>query len=273
MQHGELARADVEPGRPDACNMPDMPVVPCSTLDALHSAIAHEAFAFVRGGAMRDILAPFGSLSDWQAFADSWNALELDTYMADGGRYRRRRHAIFAANAATGVIARQPHQPHYQSVDYNPLHGGVERWFAPVLDEVAGSDALTTILTCCRSLFSALAPRTTLWHIEIHQFRIEANAAQVGRPTPEGLHRDGVDYVLVLLVNRRNIASGVTGIHNLDGRSLGSFTLTEPLDAAFVDDQRVAHGVTPVEPIEADEIAFRDVLVVTFRGETEGEKR
>ena len=42
---------------------------------------------------------------------------------------------------------------------------------------------------------------------------------------------DGVDYVLVLLIARRNIASGTTTIHALDHRELGSFTLTEPLDA------------------------------------------
>ena len=75
--------------------------------------------------------APFGSLADWDAFADSWNRLELDTYMADGGRYRRRRHATFAAGA-DGAIARKPHQPHFQSLDYNPLHGGIARWFEPV---------------------------------------------------------------------------------------------------------------------------------------------
>ena len=126
---------------------------------------------------------------------------------------------------------------------------------------------MTTILTCCRSLFQHVWRRDIdAWHIEMHQFRIEADAARAGQPTPEGLHRDGVDYVLVLLVNRRNIASGVTGIHNLDGPSLGSFTLTDPLDAAFVDDQRVAHGVTPVEPLEPGQPAYRDVLVVTFKG-------
>ena len=227
-----------------------MPVTPCSTLDALQTSIAHDAFALVRGGAMRDILGPFGSLADWAQFSDSWNALELDTYMADGGRYRRRRHAVFATERQ-GAILRQPHQPHYQSLNYNPLHGGIERWFAPVLDEVSGSASLTTILSCCRSLFSSLAPDIDAWHIETHQFRIEADSSRAGQPTPEGLHRDGVDYVLVLLVNRRNIASGVTGIHNLDGQSLGSFTLTDALDAAFVDDRRVAHGVTPVQPLDA----------------------
>ena len=60
------------------------------------------------------------------------------------------------------------------------------------------------------------------------------------------MHRDGVDYVLVLLVGRRNVQSGVTSIRGTEGRDLGSFTLTEPCDAAWVDDHRVTHGVTPV---------------------------
>jgi hypothetical protein len=79
------------------------------------------------------------------------------------------------------------------------------------------------------------------------------------------MHRDGVDYVLVLLVNRVNIASGMTSVHDLSGKELGHFTLTAPFDAALVDDARVMHGVTPVEPLDPAEPGFRDVLVVTFR--------
>ena len=103
------------------------------------------------------------------------------------------------------------------------------------------------------------------WHVEVHQFRIEARSGETGQPTPEGMHRDGVDYVLVLLVNRRNIASGVTSVHDLAGADAGQFTLTEPLDAALVDDARVMHGVTPVEPLDPAQPGYRDVLVVTFR--------
>src|SRR5438128_2444142 len=80
--------------------------------------------------------------------------------------------------------------------------------------------------------------------VEVHQFRIEARAAEHGQPTPEGVHRDGVDYVLVLLVDRVNIVSGTTTVHALDGRPLGSFTLASPLDTTLLDDARVAHGVT-----------------------------
>jgi hypothetical protein len=114
-------------------------------------------------------------------------------------------------------------------------------------------------------LFGSLVPAPVRWHVEVHQFRIEARSGVKGLPTPEGLHRDGVDYVLVLLINRRNIGSGTTTIHALDGRTLGAFTLTAPCDAALVDDARVFHGVTPVEPVDPRLPAFRDVLVVTFR--------
>jgi hypothetical protein len=71
----------------------------------------------------------------------------------------------------------------------------------------------------------------------------------------------------VMLITRENIAEGVTSIHDTTQKLLGRFTLTEPLDSAFVDDSRVFHGVTPVIPIDPARPAFRDVLVVTFRRE------
>ena len=116
------------------------------------------------------------------------------------------------------AIARKPHQPHYQSRDYNPLNGGIERWFEPVTDAIGAHPAMRAMLTTCHALFDRLTPaemRPPAWHVEIHQFRIEARPGQDGQPTPEGMHRDGVDWVLVLLVSRVNIASGETTIADL----------------------------------------------------------
>ena len=244
-----------------------MSPVTCATSASLQSAVETDGFAFVHGSAMREILTPFGSCQDWERFADSWDDLQLDPYMADGGSYRRRRHAIFEAGASD-AIGRQPDQPHYQSVEYNPLNGGIARWFEPVAADVGEASTMRTILRCCRSFFGSAAPHVRTWHIEVHQFRIEARPGEEGRPTPEGLHRDGVDYVLVLLVRRRNIASGTTMIYGKEGRELGSFTLTDPFDAAFVDDSRVFHGVTPVHALAPSSPAHRDVLVVTFAART-----
>ena len=235
------------------------------SLQSIASALSRDGFAFVNAPAMQMDLLAVG-LRDWDHFAESWNDLGLDTYMADGGRYRRRRHAAFALSA-TG-IERKPHQPHYQSRDYNRLNGGLERWFKPITDETGNHPAMRAILTTCFNLFDGLTPQATRpasWHTEVHQFRIEARTDQKGLPTPEGLHRDGVDWVLVLLVARQNIASGMTTIHDIDKQSVGSFTLTRPMDAAWVDDSRVYHGVTPIEPLDPTQPAYRDVLVVTLR--------
>jgi hypothetical protein len=184
--------------------------------------------------------------------------------LAQVGRHRRRRHAIYSAIDG-GLITRGPHQPHYQSSNYNILQGDIERWFAPITPEVGSSESLRAILQFSRDLFARLAPETRRWHIEAHQFRIEAKPGEPGEPTPEGVHRDGVDYVLVLLVDRSNIASGTTTIHTAGGTLLGSFTLTQALDSALVDDARVFHGVTPVTPLDQAVPSHRDVLVVTFR--------
>ena len=236
-------------------------------LEHIAEAIDRDGFALVRAPEMRDVLEPAG-LRDWLGFAQSWDDLGVDAYMADGGRYRRRRFACFRATPEG--ITRKPHQPHYQSRDYNPLNGGVERWFEPVTDSATAHPALRAILETCHALFDQLTPppvRPPAWHVEIHQFRIEARDGTEGRPTPEGMHRDGVDWVLVLLVSRVNIVSGETTIGDLAHRPLGSFTLTEPLDAAFTDDNRVFHGVTAVTPLAPAKPGHRDVLVVTFRRE------
>jgi len=232
---------------------------------ALRSQLQRDGFAFVTGNAM-GALSPVQELTDWPAFVASWNDLAPDTYLATSGRHRRRRHATFSADARDGVRA-EAHQPHYQSLKYNPLQGDMLRWFEPVQPEIANGASLRRILDFCHDCFGALAPTIRRWHVEVHQFRIEARANEVGEPTPEGVHRDGVDYVLVLLIDRENIERGTTTIHAADRSELGSFTLTHALDAALVDDQRVYHGVTAVTALDPSRQAHRDVLVVTFRRE------
>ncbi|MCC7418141.1 MAG: 2OG-Fe dioxygenase family protein [Acidobacteria bacterium] len=232
-------------------------------IEAVEHEIATRGFALLPAREVRALLEASGPLDDIERFAASWDGLALDTYMADGGRYRRRRHAAFAV--VDGRITRKPHQPHYQTVEYNPLHGGIARWFEPILPEIGSGAALQTILRFCARLFGDLAKDAREWHVEAHQFRIEARPGEQGRPTPEGMHRDGVDYVLVLLIHRQNIVSGTTTIHDLEQRPLGSFTLAYPFDAAIVEDARVYHGVTAVSPLDPAAPAFRDVLVVTFR--------
>ncbi len=110
-----------------------MNVNPATSRPTIADLVGRDGFAFVHDNEMRGVLEAQG-LAEWDAFAASWDDLGLDTYMADGGRYRRRRHAVFSATA--GGIERLEHRPHYQSRDYNALNGGVARWFDPVTEAV-----------------------------------------------------------------------------------------------------------------------------------------
>lgn len=222
----------------------------------LQNDLATQGYARLTGRQTFDMLNV--DEDDWRAFAQSWNDLGPDLFMADGGRYRRRRHATFSLMA--GTFTRQPHQPHYQSRDYNPLNGDVQRWFDPVEQATIDNPAMRAILDFCAQQF----PASGETHVEMHQFRIEAKPGEVGRPTPEGLHRDGVDHVFVLLVERRNVREGVTRIGAPDGTPLGEFTLAAPGDAMLIDDHRILHGVTEIHAVDAAAPAWRDALVVTF---------
>lgn len=229
-------------------------------------ALQQNDFLFIESAQSLDLLSTVAGLqleSD-QVFLDSWNGLEEDQYMADGGKYRKRRHATYAIINAGEAALLMPYQPHYQTVDYNPLNGGVARYFAPILDDLHNSPTLSALLEFGNRVFSQLSGNQR-WHIELHQFRIEARDGRMGKPTPEGVHRDGVDFVIVVMIKRVNIDSGATTIYDLDNKLVGEFMLRDSFDMVLVNDRRVYHGVTPITQLDPDAEAYRDVLVMTFK--------
>jgi hypothetical protein len=231
----------------------------------LAATIAEPGYVALTGEEARarfDVSGAALSGPEWARFAASWDDLRPDGFMADGGRYRLRRHAIFTAPPG-GPIARAPDGPHYQATRFNALNGGIDRWFEPVAPAVGDGPALTALIVGARAVFDRLVPGAS-WNVEVHQFRIEARPDEAGKPTPEGMHSDGVDYVMVMMIGRENVDGGVTGIQ-IDGREAASFTLSHPCDAVLLDDRRVMHGVTPIRPIDTAKPGHRDVLVLTFR--------
>ena len=199
------------------------------------------------------------SLASLQSLSQSWEGLPRDPYLKDGGRYRSRRHASFEIqNQKLNLV---PHRAHWQSLDYNALHGGIERWFEPVLPVVLNNSAWQGVLLGLANLLNSLKPVKT-WFVEAHQFRIDT-ADGIGRPTPEGAHRDGVNFVAVFLLNRVGIKGGETRIFDAKGSAGLRFTLTEPWCLLLMNDERMIHESTPIQPIT--DYGYRDTLVLTFR--------
>lgn len=212
------------------------------------------------------VLSPAGvaqwsgcALEELAGLQRSWDTLPPDRHLKDGGRYRRRRHACFVADGAR--LTQAPHRAHWQPLEYNALHGGMQRWFEPVAAEVAMQPAWNCLLHALAREASTLRGAQR-WFIEAHQFRIDTEGG-IGRPTPEGAHRDGVDLVAVFLVGRHAIKGGETRVFQADGPAGQRFTLTEPWSLLLLDDARVIHETTPIQPGEGP--GHRDTLVLTAR--------
>ena len=205
------------------------------------------------------------------ALNPSWDDLPADAYLRDGGRYRRRRHSCYVVDAAAGaaadadagspVVRPVPHRAHWQPVEYNALHGGLERWFEPVAPHIATAPAWLQLLRGLSAVCSEVRGAQP-WFVEAHQFRIDTTDG-IGRPTPEGAHRDGVDFVAVLLVGRVGVKGGETRVFQADGPHGLRFTMAEPWTLLMLDDARVVHESTPIQPV--GEAGHRDTLVLTFR--------
>jgi hypothetical protein len=206
------------------------------------------------------------ALPDLLAWCGLWNDLPPDAYLRDGGRYRRRRHSCFVVDE--GQLQHVPHRPHWQPVEYNALHGGMQRHFEPLAVELAHAPAWQALLLWLSRVCSDLKGAQP-WFVEAHQFRIDTTDG-IGRPTPEGAHRDGVDLVAVFLVERFGIKGGETRVFDAAGPSGQRFTLTEPWSVLLLDDARVIHESTPIQPLQVG--AHRDTLVITLRsGAFQGE--
>jgi hypothetical protein len=221
--------------------------------------LQRQGFAVLDAAAVRAWLGL--SAQDLAALEPAWNDLPPDAYLKDGGRYRRRRHGSFVVEGEQ--VQMVPHRAHYQPVEYNALHGGMRRWFAPLTEALLAQPAWTRLLQRTAALASALrGPQR--WYLEAHPFRIDTTDG-IGRPTPEGAHRDGVDLVAVFLVARHAIKGGESRVFEAAGPRGQRFTLSEPWSVLLLDDERVIHETTPIQPLHPGTLGWRDTLVLTCR--------
>ena len=239
--------------------MPTSPPPPLTALADLDAQLASAGFAVLDAPSLARLAGvPADALPPLAAF---WNDLPPDQHLRDGGRYRRRRHGCVVVDG--DHISAQPHRAHWQPVEYNALHGGIQRWFEPLPPALAAAPAWQALLRGLARTASALRGQQP-WFVEAHPFRIDCTDG-IGRPTPEGAHRDGVDLVAVVFVGRHNVKGGETRVFDARGPQGVRFTLAEPWSVLLLDDERVVHESTPIQPQDAAQAAHRDTLVLTFR--------
>jgi hypothetical protein len=236
--------------------------LPASQLDALAGS------GYAVGNLTRDVDRELTRSTAWRQLVRSWDQLPPDTYMADGGTYRQRRFSEIVCHGRSGELRLLPHRPFSQPLTINPLNGGVDRLFAPMEAATVGNPAFRRILLWYVRSFDRLEGPGP-WLAQCFQNRTLARPGCPGLATPEGVHRDGMDYNVSILIRRRGVAGGVSRLYDAgSGAQLGQVLLADPSDHVVMDDRRLLHDVTPItlagdgDPQPTP--GARDALVISF---------
>lgn len=232
-----------------------------TTLDVEHvsSELKNTGYCPLQSDFLRQ--ADFFDEENWNAFVESFHHLAIDKYMKDNGTYRLRRFATIEYSTLNRDMNFILNRPYYQPNEINALNGGIVRHFDPVDESlIANNRFLKGLLQWAFNTLEQLEGPSE-WEATIHQIRVLARTDEQGEPTPEGIHRDGVTYIMMMVAARENVLGGESTIYDNERNPLVSVTL-QPLDLIFADDTKVMHGVTSILPDKTD--GYRDVFVAAF---------
>lgn len=186
---------------------------------------------------------------------ESFNRLVADPYIGNGNRHRRFSQYKMSFSGEEWKFHLLPHRPYMTFPKYNKVAGGIKRYYEPL--EV---DFTPFIAAGAKSI-----PLDTSdeWQINVHQYRVITNSEVVGVTVPEGPHQDGHDYVMIAVIRRNRVTGGEMSLLPVGGEG-EAFFKTTVLDgqAALLDDRRMFHYVSEIEPVEED--GHRDIFVVAF---------
>ena len=203
---------------------------------------------------------------------ESWLSLSIDYADLPGdGKYRFRRYGRFRFLPASGELTSLPHVEYFQSAEINRVPGGYLRRFAPMLDSTLGNPFLRELIRFDFDLFPvSLEQRQSIWEVQAQLIRVTASAVEQGNPNPEGLHRNGAEYVSVHLAELLNAWGGDVSIYGDDRQLLSSFRLANIMDSYLFHDAILWHQASPISPIDDLHQALRGILAFDYHLVSDG---
>lgn len=213
--------------------------------------------------AAKDFYAPAELDSARDEFFNEWNNLGEDKYLPNNAKYRKRRYGLIRYNSALETIELLPHSSFLQSEELNSAAGGIKRVFAPLTDQIFNNAFLRHLVKANIAKFSLTDDmQGKSWEINVHLMRIIGTAEEIGDPTPEGMHSDGVDFIAMHLINGQNYLGGESLIYNGNRELVFQRRLSAPMDSIYVNDRKMFHAASRVEPSNPKEPGIRDLLTL-----------
>ena len=105
-------------------------------------------------------------------------------------------------------------------------------------------------------------------NISVHQVRQMVYPNISSHNSPEGIHRDGADYIIsAFVVNRYNVKGGISKIYDNDKNEIYQTILNEN-EYIFQNDTDLYHYVTPIEYCNennSDNYGYRDLIGIDIK--------
>ena len=227
----------------------------------------------------------------WSAFHPlrlSFNDLAVDLQTQDLRPTRLRRYANFDIDIRDDdafYVTNTQSTTFQQDVDD---FRNATRTFAPMLPTTTTDPKFLHVLAQVAALTKLQLRYTaaendpddvaSVLNVSVHQVRLiaypDTPCARPAQPptsnAPEGIHRDGADYIVsAFVMNRHNVRGGDTVVYDNDARRdrpAGELyrTTLEPSTLFFQDDRQLWHDVTPLYAAETDPphtwLGYRDLL-------------
>lgn len=198
----------------------------------------------------------------------TFEELVQDIQMGDGGRYRFRRYSRFKmTRKERGSLSLEDLRGNsiHQSLEDNPLNGGVTRTFEPLSQVLVESAFLRELIAQDAELVAALDPDFVSRPVAVgvHQVRIVAVGKAEGKPAPEGVHRDAERFTFQHFWARRSVEGGEFVAYNQEKTESFRWLQRERLDSVLFLGT-TWHSATPIVCEAGAESGYRDIFLVDF---------
>ena len=204
---------------------------------------------------------------EWTSVAESFERLIQDRQMGDGGRYRYRRFSRFMATVEDGEVGLEHLEGSsiLQSIEDNSLNGGVKRTFEPLEAEISSGLLLRELIAhdirVVQSVDGRLFEKPVV--VGVHQVRIVALPESLGKPTPEGVHRDAEAYTFQHFWHREGIQGGEFSAYDENKNQVFRWLQTERLDSVLFTGT-TWHSASPISCSRGSEPGYRDTFLIDF---------
>jgi hypothetical protein len=196
-------------------------------------------------------------------FISFWERLKLDQNFKDyTHRERRILRYIYQVDNAMEIDYNSEYN---SSIKYQIKYTQGTNKLAYVEEQFINNKLMQNILAMDIKILTNLLDRKFKYSINIHLFRVIANMGKIS-PTTSGIHQDGMDFICMHYINSGNIYPVISKLYktNSQASEILNISMNNFLESLIIEDSILYHSASEVKQVNIEQIAFRDLLLITF---------